>query len=266
MSSHIMTKSYVSQLLGYGLNEAGIRVYVFLLQHGEFRISDIANMNQLPRTTVYEALKQLRKFGLIEEITFENYKKIHALPFTSIRHHIDEKTAQLKDLKLEAREIERTLQGLPNLRSQTPTKVRYYDGVSGARQIFWNSLKAKDTVYVYSSWGRSPYMGKAFYEKFVAESRNRHITERVLVENNHRIHERISEDLGKTDFSRSKLQNIRASNKLDIAGEVLIYNNIYAQVTLKQDFITGFEIENQKFVDMQRSIIEALWKKARLFK
>lgn len=264
-----MTTRHVTALTQYGLNETEATIYVFLLQHGEFRISDIANMNSLPRSSVYEALKHLSEKGLTEDIVHGTYKKIRALPFTSIDHYLSEQAAQVRDLASRAQDIERNLSTLPDLRDEPPSHVRYYEGVAGARQLFWNSLKASDHVLVYSSWGRSRFVGKTFYERFVHESRTRRITEKVLVENNAATLRRISQDTAiGTKLSRTKAKDIRvvSDRHFTIAGEIFIYDDTYAQITLKHDHITGFEVHNAHFSRMQKSIFTALWNRAVPFK
>lgn len=260
-----MKNEYVVKLAEYGLNEAEIKVYLFLLQHGEFRISDIANMNSLPRSSVYEALKTLSRMGLVEETIYGNFKKIRALPFHSINHYFGDKISELQHLRSTTDEIEKSLDALPDLRGELPTQVKYYDSVSGARQLFWNTLKAKDIVYVYSSWGRSKYVGKAFYKEFVAASKKRNIAEKVLVENQPSLLKQIRANLSTASLSRTSLKNVRTINRnnMVIAGEIFMYGNTYAQITLKSDHISGFEIQNQKFVDMQRAIFKTLWSSAK---
>ncbi|HUP26394.1 MAG TPA: hypothetical protein VM124_01965, partial [Candidatus Limnocylindrales bacterium] len=145
------------------------------------------------------------------------------------------------------------------------TKIRYYKGRSGARQIFWNSLKAKSTAYIYSDYGRARYVGKKFYENFVVESKKRDIKEHVLMNTNPATWQSIKRfNYPGSPIARTKVKDLRFLDQkyLNIKGDTLIYDNIYAQVYLKNVEISGFEIESSQFADTQRALYKILWNMA----
>lgn len=131
--------------------------------------------------------------------------------------------------------------------------------------MFWNSLKTDDTVYVYSDWGRGRYVGMKFYETFVFESHRRNIKERVMINPTQPALEAIKKyNVPGSPIMRTRVQDIRAidEDELLIKGDSLIYDNVFAQIYLKQVDIHGFEIENSQFASAQRAIFEILWEKA----
>jgi sugar-specific transcriptional regulator TrmB len=242
-----------------GLNESQAQIYLLLLNKGEARIQEIVGLTNIPRSTVYESLKILYEYGLAEEIVDGNFKRIRPYSIGSMKHNFDEKIQELKKLNTELDELEKVL-SLPSLPSLASTSVRYYKGLSGARQIFWNSLKAKNTVYVYSEYGRPKYVGEKFYANFAQESRERNINEKVLINFTPRVQRLVKTYLG-SPAVRTKLEDLRAlkEENILIKGETLIYDNIYAQVYLYTGEINGFEIESSQFTQSQRSIFETLW-------
>ena len=145
-----------------------------------------------------------------------------------------------------------------------PTNVRYYKGVSGARQLLWNTLKAKDTVYVYSAWGRGRYVGIKFYKSFVNESGEKEIKEKVLINPTKRVLTSIRKYAG-SSIARTATKDIRALSEENILikGETFIYDNVYAQLYLREEEISGFEIESSNFIETQRSIFKTLWEMAK---
>lgn len=252
----------VKQLASYGLTANESAVYLFLSQYGPRRIADIANMNTLPRSSVYEAIHTLEQQGLAATTIEGTYKHIRALPFDSIKHYLNSRVEHLQKLIESADGVDASIAKLPDLQDEKPTSVRYYKQVAGARQLFWNSLHAKDPVFVYSSWGRSDYIGKTFYERFVSESKSRRISEKVIVNDQPAVLNMIHKQNNPRDqLSRTEPKDIRVlpASTVRIKGETLIYNNVYAQVYLKGGVITGFEVENAEFAKTQRSIFETLY-------
>ena len=64
---------------------------------------------------------------------------------------------------------------------------------------------------------------------------------------------------------RTSVEDIRVLDRsqVSIKGDTLMYNNIYAQIYLRDVAIHGFEIESDDFVRTQRSIFETLWQTAK---
>jgi sugar-specific transcriptional regulator TrmB len=160
------------ELMQLGLNDKQAELYLLLVKHKELRIQEIVNLSQLPRSSVYEHLNKLYKFGIAEEIVENNYKKIRAYPISSIGHNLNEEIQKLKRMSDNLGALEKTINLNISKHNDDLASVRYYRDRAGARQIYWNSLKAKNTVYVYSEWGRSKYVGKKFYEDFVSINLN----------------------------------------------------------------------------------------------
>lgn len=250
------------RLQEFGLSEKQAEIYVLLIQKQELRIQEIVNATRIPRSSIYENLKVLEKLGLVEKVIEENFAKIRPYPLDSIRNSLQEKTLELqalmKDLGLLQKEllVSRAL-------SNFPTEVRYYKGKVGARQVLWNTFKASGKLCVYSEWGRGAYVGMEFYRKFVAESKRRLVSERVITNSAERILDSIRTYTG-SDISRSKAEDIRflQESQITLRGEVFMYNNTYAHIFLKDKEITGFEIESKAFVETQSAIFDFFWQSA----
>ncbi len=250
------------QKLGLSRNQSS--VYMVLVARQELRVQEIAERTRIPRTSVYESLKGLRDFGLVEEIVDESFKKYRPYPIASLRHGLDEKIVLCRQRMALVDGLESQLELLADAGTAAVTKVRYYKDVSGARQLMWNSLKATNIVYVYSAWGRRHFVGDKFYRNFVSASRERGIRERVITNPKEEVLKLMRSDYG-TPASRTKFEDIRVldAGGIEIKGETFIYNDIYAQVYLRNDVMSGFEIQGTEFVESQRAIFEMLWNKAK---
>jgi sugar-specific transcriptional regulator TrmB len=254
------------ELRKFGLSSNQVTIYMLLVKHKELRIQEIAKLSGIPRSSVYESLKRLFELGIAEEVIEDSYKKIRPYSVGVMHHGLDEELLKLKRLKDDLKELEQAISLEPAVGPTDKSVVRYYKDRSGAQQLYWNSLKAKNTVYVMSDWGRGRYVGMRFYEKFVDESRTRKIAEKVLINPTDYALESIRQyTYPGSVISRTRLEDIRAIDPkyVVINGDTLIYNNIYATVYLKTLEINGFEIETPHFVSSQRAIFETLWELAR---
>lgn len=251
-------KDISNQLQRFGLSENQALLYLLLVQNQKLRIQDLVNLSQMPRSSVYESLKGLLEKGLAHEVIEDTYKVIQPQPVSSLRHILDEKIDELQSLTNDIDKLDQII----TVRPQTlaSTTVRYYKGLAGARQLFWNTLKTHSTVYVYSAFGRSQFVGKKFYMDFVRESAERQIDEQVLINPTDRALGFIERDTG-SPLARTKVKQIRclSEDQIVVSGETFIYDNVYAQVYLDTGEINGFEIESSQFTTTQRSLFETLW-------
>ena len=249
------------ELMKFGLSKNQAKIYLLLVEHKELRIQEIVSLTHIPRSSVYADVKKLYEFGIAEEIVDDHFKKIRPYTVGVMRHGLDEKRLEIQRLTNDLEVLEKAID-LEHAKSKTEsTSIRYYKGRTGARQLYWNTLRGKD-VYVFSDWGAERYVGMKFYEEFVIESRLREVDDKVLINPTHNNLESIRKyTYPGSPISRTKMGNIRAINeeKIPIKGNTFIYNNVFSQVYLKSVEINGFEIESDFFVATQRSIFEVLW-------
>lgn len=253
-------KVIAKELEKFGLSKKQALIYLSLVQRGGLKIQEIANLTQIPRSSVYESLKVLLEMGLVEKVIDHKSVRIKPYPIGSMRHNLNEKLLHLQTLMTDLDSLEDAITSLPGASVLPSTTIRYYQGVSGARQLFWNSLKAKSTVYVYSAYGRSKFVGKKFYMDFVKESSEREIKEKVLINPTDRALNLIKRDTG-SPLARTRIKDLRflSEKNLLIRGETFIYDNVYAQVRLDAREINGFEVESPSFTETQRSMFKTLW-------
>lgn len=253
------------ELEKFGLSKNQAHIYLLLVTYKELRIQEIVKLAKIPRSSVYESLHVLFELGIAEEVVEDTFKKIRPYSIGIIKHGLDDQVSYLKKLQTDLVDLEKNINLSSKASATNLTKIRYYKGRSGARQIFWNSLKARGTAYIYSDYGRARYVGKYFYENFVSESKKRDIKEKVIMNTHPDTWQSIKRfNYTGSPIARTKVENLRFLDQkyLDIKGDTLIYDNTYAQVYLKNVEITGFEIESMQFADTQRSLYKILWNMA----
>ncbi len=241
----------LAELTKFGLSTNQAAVYLLLASHYELRIQEITELARIPRSSVYECLKELYRLGLAEEVIEGTFKKVRAYPIGAMRHGLDEQISSLQQLSADLDNLEQAIAVALPKAAQPSTVLRYYRGRAGARQLYWNTLKAGGMVYVYSDW--------------VAESRTRNIQERVLMNPTARALESIRRyNIPLSPMARTDIKDIRylPETSLLVTGDTLMYDNIYAQVYLNNHEINGFEIESRSFTESQRSIFATMWRMA----
>jgi sugar-specific transcriptional regulator TrmB len=251
------------QLMKLGLSEKQAQLYILLTQHKALRIQEIVSLTTIARSSVYGQLRALQEKGLIERVIGDNFVRVKAYPLDSLRHHLEQQIVELQEQTKGLGDLETALSQMPGTQSDD-TVVRYYKGRAGARQLFWNSLKTSNMVYVMSSFGRSQFVGKKFYMGFVSESYRLGITEKVITNPTERALGLIKRDAG-TPLARTDGANVRVLDEaqIHIHGDTLMYDNIYAHIYFDAEEINGFEIESRHFAQTQRAIFETLWTNAR---
>src|SRR5687768_2237959 len=92
-----VTEKITKDLMKLGLQESQAAIYALLVRQGNLRINEIAARVNLPRSSVYESIRQLAKLGLAEEITENSFKTIQAYPLGQLKHSFQEKIIELED-------------------------------------------------------------------------------------------------------------------------------------------------------------------------
>jgi len=133
---------YITKL---GFSDEDADIYHALLSKGQLTILEMSRVTGIERTKLYSLTEELLKKGLINET--RNYKKRYFSACT------------IKELELlRGNELNRSKfleSSFPMLSSYiehfqnhaNPTKVVHYHGVNGLKQMQWNILDAKNTVF-----------------------------------------------------------------------------------------------------------------------
>jgi hypothetical protein len=141
---------------------------------------------------------------------------------------------------------------------QTDSKVLYYEGVEGLKQVSYNITKAQDSVRVFEMAHLSQFLPIAF-----AESIREKLVEHKITTLDLTNHKHLS---GFTDITEmiERYSHYRYIDpkKLTIEFEVLIYNDVYATYTYQNETIFAVEIYNRELAAMQKQLFDFVWNQA----
>lgn len=126
----------IKQLQFLGLLQSEAKVYLALLKLGASLSGKIAKETQLNRVSVYKALDNLSKKGLVSYVIKENIKYFEATDPKVIDDLIQKRKEQLE-------KISKQVPTLESLYKSTKKKVEsnIYEGVKGTKAVWENWLK-----------------------------------------------------------------------------------------------------------------------------
>ncbi len=124
------------QLQKLGLLESESKVYIALLNLGSTSTGKIARETELNRVSVYKALENLSKKGLVSHVIKANRKHFEAINPKVLENLIEEKKRQLDDIKKQIPTLEDIYKN-----SKKKVESNIYEGIKGAKALWDNWLK-----------------------------------------------------------------------------------------------------------------------------
>ncbi len=254
------TDNLTELLKPFGLSTEEIEVYIFLLKQGTKSALEISKALNIGRTKVYRIVEDLIERRFVNRSIDEYGAKFEANEPKSLESVLREKEAELEELKTKSPLI---FEKLESLIPQTlgKTKILYYRGVEGLKQVTWNSLKTKDTFRIFEIRDMSAFLDFGFAEKVRMEFAKRNIKVKEL-SNQKEIpaFTNVPEHI--------KVWDIRYIDpkELSMDIEIIMYNDVYAMYSYEKDEIFCIEIYNQKFTNMQKQIFDFMWLHAKKMK
>lgn len=247
----------INNLNAFGLSAEESELYILLIKKGSLSALNISRELKIARTKVYRLLEKLKEKGfVVEEI--QNYgSKFKAESYEKFNNIIKDKEEELKHIKNHSAELFNTLASLQSVDNQN-SKILYYKGVEGLKQVTWNSLKAKDILRIYEIKDMSGFLSFDFAEKVRQELVDRNIMTHQLT-NLPKLAEYTENAEHVTKFWTPRYIN---PEFLSIDFEIVIYNDVYCMYNYKDDDIFIVEIYNSTLARMQEKIFDFVWSQA----
>ncbi len=239
-----------------GLSKIEVEAYLALLKTaGAQPASVLANRMSINRTTAYKALVNLSKLGLATKTMKHGIICFFAEdPEDTLKNLIEEKEQVLKDVN------QTILDALPSLmvgEDSSPhlPKIRYYEGLDGLKQIYESVLKEGVDYYRYGDITKIYGTLGEYTEDFIKRRNKMGITAHAIMP----YHKR-SEELYKKDKEELRKALYIPHDLFPIEGEVRIFGNKVAILSLKKDSPIGVIIESEIVARMFKSIFMLTWR------
>lgn len=246
-----------------GLEAEIADIYLALHAHGPQTISELSRTSKVERTRIYRLIDQLLASNLVE--VESHYKRgiVKAAPIANLHILITQKEQDIKALHDELGLIEQVL--ARNSLSNPATRVQFYHGVEGVRQMQWNQLKAKTELLSFIDEPLGNALGKAFTIRWT-EAVNQNSIRLRMIKSPHFQTE--NERWYKQNNVASELipgheSRLIQPDEFRIGSNMDIWDNVVAYYNWQDGEIFGIELYNQDIADMQRQLFEMIWAKAK---
>lgn len=235
-------------------------LYLALHTYGPQSISELSRNSRVERTRIYRLIDKLLDSNLIEVETHYKRGIIKAAPIANLHILISQKEQELKALQEELGLIERVL--ARNSLSSPATRVQFYHGAEGAKQMFWNQAmhKGENLSILYEPL--QLHTGRAFFERWVQAMRESGISSRTIAGDNFFTGIKEWRQKNQTDKLQTWEGRYIDSKTYPIEHSMVIYNDVLSFFNWKNNEIFGIEIYNQQIADSHRKLFEILWEKS----
>jgi sugar-specific transcriptional regulator TrmB len=234
-----------------GFSEKKAQIFLALLQLGETNVVEIAQKAKLKRTTVYNILPELVDEGLVAVTSTDGHK----------RYFVTDPRIILKILESK---IENTKSFLPLLTalhsvSIHQPKISLYEGESGARQIYEDTLSidAGDTIYGFIGDLEANPVPKKDLEIYIKVRIGKKIRNQVIMTPSPYA------DFLKKDAER-ELREVKVLTDIENfkapSVDIKIYGNKVAIISYRENFL-GVMIESRDVSQMCKIVFKSLWGK-----
>src|SRR3989344_1475509 len=254
------TDKLTIQLEQFGLSEEEAKIFLLLIEKGYTTALQLSRKLHIARTKVYRLLDKLYEKGLVNRKHDDVGFKFGANSHKRLEMLILEKEAEIERLKKTAPSIFSELTTLER-KSKGESKVLYYSGIEGLKQVTWNSIQAKGELCTMELSNMSGFLDQTFAEKVREEMVSRKINIRQLSNLPHM--DSYTKVKGVVDYWECRYLDPKL---LTIEFEMLIYNNVYAIYNYQNNDIFCVEIYNQELSDMQKQLFDYIWKTAKPMK
>ncbi len=156
-----------------GLSPNEIKVYLYLIDHGQSKAGKIAKGTEIQRSSAYGAINSLVYKGLISYSTQGEVKLFQATSPSRLLEYIKEQEDTIKEVlpKLKKRHKE----------TKTSGNVRLFKGERGVKSVLKDILREGKDNYVFGSEGQLNKRMPVFVRQFIREQNLRGMKTKNLV-------------------------------------------------------------------------------------
>lgn len=238
-----------------GLKDEEIRIFLFLLENGQYSIGNLAKKIGVSRPSVYGFMRKLQKLGLVIESQKNGVKMFSVSPKERVSSLFGEKIAELEKGRSE---IEKAFIEIPKSGMNTNPKFQMFEGKEWLGQVMKDMLLYRD-IKTKAYWPM-----RSMVEVLSAEFLRKHNKDRI--KRNIYIQAIWSEkqklDTDKFNFlgtGDKYLREVRiAPKEIDFPMGYWTYANKVIFLSSKKESY-GFIIESKELVETMSSQFDVIW-------
>ncbi len=251
-------RTYFAKL---GLDAEVADIYLALYAYGPQTISELSRSSRVERTRIYRLIDTLLSSNLVEIESHYKHGVIKAAPIANINILISQREQELKSLQDELGLIEQVLSR--NSLSSPSTRIQFYRGPEGVKQMYWNETKATGEVVAILHENMQVKTNSRFFERWVAKCNEQNLVFKGIVDDEFLASQKQWYSSHGNEQLKNWQQRHIAKSVFQISHGMVIYDNVVAYFNWKDHEIFGVEVYNEEIAHTQRQLFSLLWDKAK---
>jgi predicted transcriptional regulator len=250
-------RSYFAKL---GLAPEATEIYLALHAEGPQTISELARNSGVARIQIYRLLDSLKAYGVIEVETRYKRSIIHAGSISNIAVIITKKEQELKELQRDYVTISQEFAD-KSIRSTT-TRVKFYEGMEGLKQMLWNQTKGKseNLAILYDSMQNKTSL--TFFERWIYQCNEQNLHFRGIIGDHFIKMQQAWYITHNNERLRHWESRYVSEDAFPITHSLITYDDVVLHFDWNNDRAFGIEIYNPGIARVQRQFFEMLWQQA----
>jgi len=240
-----------NQLTNLGFSNKEASVYLALLELGPSTTTEISRRAGINRTTGYDILESLSSDGLVNPIGETKIQKFVAENPDKVIIYLENKIKQGEERLKNAYNLLPELFSIYNIEEKP--MVKYYEGIDRIKEVFEDTLTAKDEIVGYAV-GTDAFeaVGEEYLRDYFKRRVAKNIKVRVIAPDD-------PDTLKVTAGDKEELREsyIVPRNLFYFTTETNIYNNKILIISWKEKF--AVLIESKEIADAQKKVFELAW-------
>jgi len=254
-----MNNQVWQELKDFGLQDNEASVYLAVLELGQGTVSQISRVATLNRTTGYDVLERLCRYGIVSRTPIKKKKIYIAEPPTRLRQFLENKKRKMEKYLEEFSEIMPELQAL--YKTDLKPMIKFGEGKEEMESIYKDVLSSKSIVYsILNLKGYADIFDEL--GKYQSNERfRRGIKEKVLAIKSDTAVEWHKKVYGNNKIKQANTEYrwLERDPKKFPVGEINIFDDIEIVMLSKPGENVAFEIKSQSFADFLKIVFELAW-------
>lgn len=254
LTRYFHTNMQINTLQKFGLSDKEASVYSTLLSMGPSAVSEIATKSKINRTTAYDILESLVKYGLVSYVREQTKKHYVAETPDLLISYLEKKSKDFQQKAEEAKKILPELKSVYNLIPHKP-KVKYYDGYDGIISMYEDSLTSKTEILSWLDIASTAEFNKEYFDEYYKRRTKAGISIKGIVSD-----QPVAYEVNARNKEEKRELRIIPKDMMQIVPECYIYDNKVSFMSLKEKF--GVMIESKDIAEAARALYTLAWRAA----
>lgn len=246
------------ELQELGLSDTEAKVYLATLELGGSYVSLIAKKAGVNRVACYHTLSNLVQMGVVSSFVKDNLKYFN---IESPQILVNKQKERLD----KAEKVLPELMSITNALTHKP-RINYYEGFEGLKNIFEDTLNARDEVVGYTNLAKLPdVLSEEYLRGYASRKIEAAIKTRMISPKSDDAMQYLTR-IYPADFDHNLVEILFVNpEQFMFAYEINIYDNKVSIVSLNPNEFFGMIIESATYADTQKALFDLAWMGATSF-